>query len=210
MEPNHPRTLEKKREILAAAARVFRARGVLGAGMREIAAALDMHPSNLYYYFKSKEELFAFCQGEGLDGLLGLAERVRALPLPVPARLYLWIVGHVEQLNEGTPGALAHLEVEGLEGKQKSALLRRRREYEAALRALIEEGVGSGSFRGTEAKTAAFAILGAVNYTVRWFKREGGKSAREIGCEFAELAVRGLLAPKAPFAAPDLTPLDEE
>ena len=208
MEAQHPKTLEKQREILAAAARVFRARGVFGAGMREIAAELDMHPSNLYYYFQSKEELLAFCQHEGLNGLLSLAERVRSLPLPVPERLYLWIVGHVEQINEGTPGALAHLEVEGLEGTQKSALLSRRREYEAALRGLIEDGVAGGELRPAEAKTAALALLGAMNSTVRWFKREGGKSAREIGREFAELGVRGLLAAGAPFTAPSLTLLD--
>ncbi|HEX6901001.1 MAG TPA: hypothetical protein VF789_14855 [Thermoanaerobaculia bacterium] len=40
----------------------------------------------------------------------------------------------------------------------------------------------------------ALALLGAVNWTVKWFRPDGGKSAREIGRECAELLVRGLLA----------------
>jgi hypothetical protein len=33
-----------------------------------------------------------------------------------------------------------------------------------------------------------------VNWTVKWFRPEGGKTAREIGREIAELLVQGLLA----------------
>src|SRR5204863_5137742 len=38
-------------EILRAAARVFRQRGLAAAGMREIARAADLSPGNLYHYF---------------------------------------------------------------------------------------------------------------------------------------------------------------
>ena len=38
------------------------------------------------------------------------------------------------------------------------------------------------------------AILGAVNWTVKWFRPEGGKTAAQIGREFADLLVGGLTA----------------
>ncbi len=208
LDPAHPRVLERKREILEAASRVFRRRGVHGTGMREIAAELGMTVGNLYYYFENKQALLAFCQQDGLSGLLALAERLREMPLSPAARLYLLIVGHVERVNEGTPGSLAHLEVEGLDGSFRDTILGRRGEYERALRRLIEDGIRAGAFRATDAKVAALAILGAMNWTVKWFRPEGGKAAREIGREFAELQVRGLLAPGVELQAPDLALLD--
>lgn len=202
-----PKVLERKREILSAAARLFRARGIAATGMREIAAALGMTAGNLYYYFENKGELLAFCQQEGLDGLLDLAQRVRRLELPSDQRLYLLLVGHVELVNETTPGSVAHLEIEALDETHQRALLRRRAEYEAALRELIAHGIREGRFRETNAKTAALALLGALNWTVKWYRPEGGLSAREIGRDFAEILVRGLLAPGVELTPPPLEQL---
>ena len=46
------------------------------------------------------------------------------------------------------------------------------------------------------AKVAALALLGSVNWTVKWFRPGGGKSAREIGREIAGLMIQGLMAPE--------------
>ncbi|MFL6235441.1 MAG: helix-turn-helix domain-containing protein, partial [Thermoanaerobaculia bacterium] len=108
------KVLEKKREILDAASRVFRRRGLAATGMRDIAAELGMAVGNLYYYFKDKEELLAFVQEDALAGLLEIAARVRETELRADARLFRLIEEHVVRLNEGTPGSLAHLEVEAL------------------------------------------------------------------------------------------------
>jgi len=193
---------EKKREILVAASRVFRAKGLHGTGMRDIAAELGMTVGNLYYYFENKHELLAFCQEDALDGLRALASRVRALPERADTRLYRLIVGHVELLNEGTPGSLAHLEVEALEGEWRRSALAGRDAYEGAVQDLVSEGVAAKVFRRCDAKVAALALLGALNWTVKWFRPEGKKSAAEIGVEFAELLVRGLLAPGVQLALP--------
>src|SRR4051794_14168487 len=64
------KALEKRRAILRAAARAFRTHGLAATGMREIAAAADLSPANLYYYFESRDELLFFCQDASLDRLL--------------------------------------------------------------------------------------------------------------------------------------------
>lgn len=194
---------EKKKEILQAASRVFRDRGLHGAGMRDIAAELGMTVGNLYYYFENKHELLAFCQEDALAGLRALAERVRALPERADAKLYRLIVGHIELLNEGTPGSLAHLEVEALTGDLRLSALAGRNAYERAVQAILEEGMAARVFRPCDAKVAALALLGAMNWTVKWFRPEGSKRARDIGTEFAELLVRGVLAPGVTLQAPE-------
>lgn len=204
---------EKKREILLAASRVFRVRGLHSTGMRDIAADLGMAVGNLYYYFKDKEELLAFVQETALSGLLDMAARVRALDLRPDQKVWLLLQEHVVRLNdpeEGTPGSLAHLEVEALGESRRAAVLAQRDEYERILRRLIEEGMDRQVFRQVNAKVAALALLGAVNWTVKWFRPDGGKSARQIGSEAAETLVRGLLAPGVDAAPPPLPQMEEE
>lgn len=188
------KVLEKKRGILDAASRVFRRKGLHATGMRDIAAELGMAVGNLYYYFHDKEELLAFVQEDALSRLLELAAQVRGTEVPADAKLSRLIEEHVVRLNEGTPGSLAHLEVEALGETLRRAVQERRDEYERAFRGIIEEGIAAGVFRPVDAKVNALAILGAVNWTVKWFRPDGRKSAREIGRECAELLVRGLLA----------------
>ena len=57
----------RRMEILHAAARVFRRRGVAAAGMREIAEEAGLSPGNLYHYFSGKDEILLFCQERTLE-----------------------------------------------------------------------------------------------------------------------------------------------
>ena len=102
------RVLERKREILIAASHAFREHGFHATGMRDIASALGMTVGNLYYYFKNKEELLAFCQEDALAGLQALVAATERLEGGAEDKLRHLIVGHVELLNEKTPGSLAH------------------------------------------------------------------------------------------------------
>ena len=102
------------------------------------------------------------------------------------------ISGHVECLNEQTPGSLAHLEVEALEPAWRQTLQASRDEYENAYVELIADGVAAGEFRGADPGVAAKAILGALNWTVKWFRTDGPQSAGEIGAQFSSLLIEGL------------------
>lgn len=194
LEASGPAAGRRRREILAAASRLFRERGLHATGMREIAAALGMTAGNLYYYFPSKQELLAYCQEETLGQLLELAHRARASSRAPQERLRDLIEGHVTVLNETTPGSLAHLEVNEVPAARRAGLLTRRRSYEGAIRELIDEGIAAGDFRKLDARLAALALLGALNWTVKWFQPDGRKTAAEVGREFADLLLRGLLA----------------
>lgn len=188
-----PAADQRRRAILGAASRLFRERGLHATGMREIAAELGMTAGNLYYYFPSKQELLAYCQEQTLEQLLDLARRVRRRRDAPGEKLRRLIEGHVAVLNEATPGSLAHLEIDEVPADRRAALLARRRRYEGALRGLVEAGIASGEMRAVDARLATLALLGALNWTVKWFSPDGRKSAAEVGREFADLLLGGLL-----------------
>ena len=187
------RTLDRKRDILRAASEVFRRKGFHAAGMREIAAEAGMHAGNLYYYFANKQQLLAFCQEDSLSQLLDMAQRVSAASARPDEQLRQLIVEHVRILNEAIPGSLAHLEVEALEEPWRESIQKRRDEYESTIRGVIERGVRLQVFRDVDAKVTTLAVLGAVNWTVKWFQSDGVRSAASIGEEFADLLVNGLV-----------------
>lgn len=191
----HAKFQDKQREILVAASRVFRRQGLHATGMRDIANELGMAVGNLYYYFKDKDDLLAFIQEEALAGLLALADNVEVSGLREDGRLRKLIIEHVVLLNETTPGSLAHLEVEALSEPRRSMVRLQRDAYRRTMRQIVEEGIAAGVFRPTNPTAASMAILGAANWTVKWFRPDGSKTARDIGRELAEILVRGLLAP---------------
>jgi TetR/AcrR family transcriptional regulator, repressor of the ameABC operon len=55
------RYLARRLEIVRAAGNEFRLRGFAETGMRDIAAAADLSPANLYNYFRGKNEILFFC-----------------------------------------------------------------------------------------------------------------------------------------------------
>ena len=190
------RAHRKQLEILAAASRAFRRQGLHATGMRDIAAESKMHVGNLYYYFRNKQELLAFCQERTLAGLLELVERIEAVPDPADRKLHRLIVGHVVRLNDEMPGSLAHLEVEALEEPWRRDIVRARDRYEKAVQRLIREGVEEGIFAAVDVGVVSKGILGAVNWTVKWFDPRGRRRPEQIGHELARLLVGGLLAPQ--------------
>ena len=178
------RALARKREILEAASRVFRRNGLHASGMREIAAELGMHAGNLYYYFANKQELLAFCQEEALSRLSELTRDIEASDVAADEALRRLIHGHIECLNEATPGSLAHLDVEALDGEWRRRLQVERDRYEHWIRGLIVKGTQSGVFRENDARTTTRAILGALNWTVKWYqpggREEAGRDRRRV------------------------------
>lgn len=187
------KSIDRRRDIVHAAGEVFRRHGVHHAGMREIAAACGMQVGNLYYWFENKASLVAFCQRDSLDGLLATAAWVRQLNVPPDSQLFLLLVAHVRRLNEWSPGSLAHLEAEGLDGAAREELLGARDRYARELEAVLDAGIRTGIFRHVDPRVAVLGALGSTNWTVRWFRQDGPRSAHSIGVELAEMIVRGLL-----------------
>jgi AcrR family transcriptional regulator len=179
--------------ILRAAARVFRRFGVSATGMREIAEEADLSPGNLYYYFKGKDEILLFCQERTLERLAAGVKAARAIPGSWASRLRSVLGSHVNAMLDELEGATAHLEIEALPEGMRTAVVQKRDAYERAVRALVAEGVRAGEFAPVDAALVTRAMLGAVNWTARWYRHDGAQSVAEIAESLSDYLVRGLL-----------------
>ncbi|NJN14409.1 MAG: TetR/AcrR family transcriptional regulator [Planctomycetes bacterium] len=183
---------EKRTEILRKAAAVFRRKGFHGAGMREIAKALSMAPGALYYYFASKEELLYACQMLSLKRLLGSARTIVAGSEPAPRKLRNLVHAHLGHILDALGGSFAHVEFHALPAVQLTQVVSKRDAYEGLVRGVIAAGIERGEFRPTDVKLAALALLGALNWTVVWWRPEGGYDIEEVGDRIAETFLTGI------------------
>jgi len=187
------RAEERRAEILRAAGRVFRRLGYAGAGMREIAREADLSPANLYHYFSGKDEILYFCQNRALDSMLEALEAARLSGEQPATQLAELLRAHVHCLLDEVEGAAAHLEVEALPRQQREAIIRKRDGYERGLRAIVAAGMSRGAFVSCDARLVTRAMLGAVNWSARWFRPEGPRTAASVADGLAEFLVRGLV-----------------
>lgn len=186
--------MARRLQILRAAGKMFRMQSFADMKMREIAAAADLSPANLYNYFKGKHELLFFCQDNSLDRMLAALRTARSAEAGAAEKLHLVIESHLRCVLDEVEGSAAHLLTCQLPPQLQRPLIAKRDRYEEGVRQLILAGIQSGEFISCDAALATRAILGSLNWSVRWFSHEGPLTASQIAEEFSRFLIRGLLA----------------
>jgi AcrR family transcriptional regulator len=181
----------RRTEILHAALKAFRERGYHATTLEDIADRLGVRKTALYHYFPDKDALLYECHRESLAELERILAGARELD-SAHEQLAFVIREHVRVMIETLEGSPLAFEVPALAAPRQKEIIAGRDRYERALRKMIADGVASGEFRDVNAKTAVFAILGAINWIARWYRPEGALHAEELGAEFAEHLLGGL------------------
>jgi len=185
----------RRLDILRAAARVFRRQGIAAAGMREIAEEAGLSSGNLYHYFSGKDEILLFCQERSLASMLeavASASGPSGERLSAAERLRSVLRAHVHSMLDEMEGTTAHLDVEALPARMRAQMIERRDAYERAVRGIVAEGMKQGKFARGDAALLTRAMLGAVNWTARWYRPDGPQRVDEIADGLAEYLVKGL------------------
>jgi AcrR family transcriptional regulator len=182
----------RQAEILRAAGAVFRAKGFEAAGMRDIAQAAGLSAANLYYYFESKDALLYTCQDLALDRLLDAVRAAKAGKGSVEARLRAVLEAHLRVLLDEVEGGAAHLAIDALPAPLRQKVVEKRDRYERALRALVAEGVRAGELAPCDPTLVTRAMLGAINWTARWFRPDGKTAVDAVRAGFTDYLLRGL------------------
>jgi AcrR family transcriptional regulator len=184
---------DRRLEILRGAAAAFRDRGYAATSVRDIARRLGMTPGNLYYYFRNKQEILYFCQDASLEVLLREARRISGSALPPEEKVRALVRAQVLCMLDELHGSAGHIEFHAIPRHRLKRVIARRDAYERLVRSQVEEGVRTRAFAPCDPKLATLAILGAVNWTARWYRPGGAWAPEAIAEGFADLLVRGLL-----------------
>lgn len=180
---------QSRRVILDAAAEVFQRKGFDRATIDDIADEIGATKGRIYYYFRSKFDMFLSVYEEGMKNVHRIVEPYQNSPGTGCQRLRNMAVAHLVNLMEN----LGHHNAihQGVPGQRFAALTERQRtvledlnglrvEYEVMFRDVVTSGIEDGSIAPGDARLMARVFLSSLNGTALWFQRREGQTEADI------------------------------
>lgn len=173
-------TRNTREDVIAAAGRLFAARGYHGTSMRDLGRELGLHGSSLYSHVTSKEDLLVAVVERGSERFEASAQAALAssrLPLE---RLRALMSGHIDVVLDHANETKTFLdEAKSLDPDRRAQIVGARDRYEQTFRDVLAEGSQDGTFSpDLDPKTTAIFILSILNAVERWFD-SGGRLDRD-------------------------------
>ena len=177
-------------EVLDKAALLFASKGIAATSLKDVADAVGLRRSSIYYYFPNKNALLHELIQGATQPVLHIFKRVEAEGLSptgkireVVRRLVLW-VGDPKtkfRLMDSSEAALP-APVAKLHTYAKRHVL-------SELMKLIDAAVLAGEAKATDTKVSAFSIIGMAMWTAWWFQPGQGTPLEEIAEMIADNAI---------------------
>ncbi len=189
--------VDRRQEIINAAAVIFREKGYDAASIQDVADTVDILKGSLYYYIKSKNDLlFEIIQEVHQGGLDNLA-RGKKLEGNALERIRSFVIRHMTYNAENLIKMTVFFhDFRSLTPDRRSVIVEERDVYDRYLRELIASGQDEGSIRSiVDPKMATFSILGSINWMYQWYRPDGPMPIEDIAAEFAEFAVESVQDP---------------
>jgi TetR/AcrR family transcriptional regulator len=148
--------------ILASAEKIFAERGLAGARTDEIARAAHVNKALLYYYFKSKDELYGAVVSSLFQGLQEVIERAAGSDVCYRDRITAFINGYFAFViaHPNYPRIVQREMMNASEVNKVRIVRKYRLPTFRRLQQLIREGIRAGEFHPVEPEQAVFSIIG--------------------------------------------------
>lgn len=187
-------TIPMRVRILRSAVRLFAERGFDATTVQEVVTDAGVTKGALYHHFSSKNdllyEIYGSIIGRQNEELQQIAERGSSAAATV-REIVIGVVGStVENIDEAS---VFFRESHKLDAEHASAFRADRGKFHRRFRAVVEEGQRSGEFNdAVPADTVVQIAMGVVNQLPVWYRKDGMKSAIELGEEIARFVLSGL------------------
>ncbi|MEW2072711.1 TetR/AcrR family transcriptional regulator [Streptomyces sp. NPDC012403] len=184
-------TPDAARRLLLAAVEAFAERGYHATTTRDIASRAGMSPAALYIHYKTKEELLHRISRIGHEKAVAIL-RTAARAEGGPGERLAEAVSSFVRWHAGgrTTARVVQYELDSLGPEARAEILGLRRQVDAEVRGIIEEGVRSGEFDVIDVQGTTLAVLSLCIDVARWFNVDGPRTPEEVGALYADLVLR--------------------
>ncbi len=187
---------DAQRRILETAARLICARGYEATSMQDIADACSLTKAGLYHHIESKAQLLYKIMSYGMDvfeenvlsQVQHIADPVERLTACMEKNILL-----VTRLSSKEVTIILH-EHATLHGRARTQIDARKKKYVEFLERTIAEATARGQARAVDPTVAAFAFLGMVLWTYKWYRADGALTDAAIAKGMVDLFLNGLVA----------------
>jgi AcrR family transcriptional regulator len=183
-----------KERLLNVATRLFARHGFEGTSVQDIVDAAGVTKGAMYHYYGSKDDLLYEVYHQVLTMQTSHLEEIAKGPGTPEERLRAAAADVVQTSLDSLDDMIVFFRsLHMLPDDKQTQVRAERREYHDKFKALVDEGVAAGTFRGDiSADIVVHYFLSVVNQLGSWYRPEGPLSPAQVGELFTELLIGGL------------------
>ncbi len=191
---------DRQRQVLKAAADIFRRKGYDATSLQDIADAVGIQKGSLYHYIDTKVDLLFAIIKDTHDRTRKGTARWKTLDGDALAKLRAFVEDHARvSMRYGRSTSIYFRDARALTRARRDEIMAARDEYEGALRSLIEQAQAEGSVNAKlDPRLATFAVFGMINWLYQWYRPSGALSQDTIARSLADQALASLTAEPPP------------
>ncbi|MER7201412.1 TetR/AcrR family transcriptional regulator [Streptomyces sp. NPDC057684] len=184
-------TPDAARRLLIAAVEAFAERGYHATTTRDIASRAGMSPAALYIHYRTKEDLLLRISRIGHEKALEILKDAAAEEGTASERLSEAVRSFVRwHAARHLTARVVQYELDSLGEEHRPEIVALRRESDATVREIINDGVKAGEFDVPDVPGTTLAVLSLCIDVARWFNTEGRRTPDEVGALYADLVLR--------------------
>jgi AcrR family transcriptional regulator len=166
--------LEPREEILRHAASLFSSKGIGATRLTDIAAAVGVTTSAIYYHFENLDSILHALLEYVVQESAAFATAAADRPGSCPDRLRELIGNHIERLTSGPYDLWFVAGLSDEIGRRFPDVTRQANRWRDAVGRLVDEGVRGGEFRPVDRQLAVASLSGLV-YGAMLLRHDDGR-----------------------------------
>ena len=186
----------KLQTILSESARLFNFQGSRATTLDDIASAIGLTKTSLYYYARNKEELVYLCYLASCDAgdeLMAEAERGATNGLDCLIRFLELFFARGDEIRLGQhPHAAMLVEIPVLAAEHREKIEARVQHHFDTLQGFLELGIADGSVTDCAPSPATQALMAMVNWSYVWYGGIPDADRRAAVAQIIDLVKNGI------------------
>jgi TetR/AcrR family transcriptional regulator, cholesterol catabolism regulator len=174
--------------IIRTAARLFREKGYESTSVRELADAVKLQSGSLFFHFRSKEEILLSILESGLLRSVAILDRHLAKARTPREKLAAILHGHLTAVlgEERDAFTVVLRDWRGLSTPSRKRVIALRDQYESHIAKVLDE-IAEAKLIPRDTRLFRLFLLGALNWTVQWYRPDGDLTIDEMAEAFLDL-----------------------
>jgi AcrR family transcriptional regulator len=185
---------DRKSEIIAIAAKLFKEKGYNAVTMRDIAQAMDIKAASLYNHIKSKQEILVLIVIDIAEVFTNGMNEIVHSDETTMEKIEKVIQLHIEITVRDTD-ALASLNADWmhLADTELAYFIKMREEYEANFRKIVTNGIANGELKKLDPEVIIFSMLSTLRTLYLWYGRTKSLNAATLKSDMTRVLLSGIV-----------------
>jgi AcrR family transcriptional regulator len=184
-----------RERVIETSLKLFASFGYHGVSVNQIVKESGTSKGGFYHNFKSKDELLYVIHDYFISYVLNKAKEAEQNYRTSTDQLCAIIRSFVKVFDIYKPHlSVFYQESHYLKQEYDEQIKIKRDQYKDVIFRVLREGIENGEFREElPVEITGMSILGMVNWTYKWYRKEGEKTIEEIADIFIDLLLHSIL-----------------